>query len=304
MIYLINNHWGAQFIEAANSEDARVEIIRQPSDLISVSLNDYESEYVNAALSQFEFFTVFDGDDSDLLVGVSDLDKEMRLKKSMCIVELMLRVAEHVVLKYGYVPKRDADQDTQCTESIIKLCHSNIKNESLSGCPFFGLSDLGALEGKKDNYLQRTAMWLLDMLEKKGGVSDFTREARLTIHYGYFNPRVIAWFANHIITEKKKNRNMKLPSKRMIQNPSSSMVDFDGSFNVSRVVYHQGFYGKNCYVIAAHKKTGGGVHFDMNFYKAKNMNIKPGDRIMLRGKPQEKREGEKYLKIAYAQVKI
>ena len=302
-IYLVMNDWGGQFINAAVAQSMKVDIVEGKDDFMPITMNDIESDWAYAADAQFESFTVFQGEENEALREISDTGEDFLLKDSLCISELMLRCSEAIILKHGYISEREfVNTGKTSTAMLLDSLHRKIKGGS-SAYEILTDEEIMGLEGSHDNYLQRKCLWLLDLLERQDGSSNFTKQSFYSLKYGYFNAKVFAWWVNHLIQDSKRTKGHSMPTKPFLLKPDDdSMQDLPGMFSVCRVRYYRGFYDKKAFVVAASKDSGLGVCFDLNFYKAKNMGISEGDVISIRGKPSGV-DGEKFLKIKNVKVK-
>lgn len=298
MEYLILNQWGGQFIELAIAQRKHV-VVQEILDYIPGFVStDLEFKWINTALQQFEGFTMFKGQESPEMYALSDCDQEGRVKSHIVLVELALQVADYLVKCNGYVSERAAKQrNERSTAHQLKEIMQRIRAES--DMMYLTWNDLNMLSGEHDNYLQRRALWHLDLMTKMGGASNFTRRAHLALAHGFFEPDVFAWFAHHMREDARKHKGLKLPSRALALPENEKMADI-GEFEIRRCRHYFSFYGMKAFIIAANSDNLG-VCFDFNHYKAKNLGLNPGVRIKLRGKVAQKGD-EKYTKINYAKV--
>lgn len=263
----------------------------------SIDCSEIERVWLESAGRQFSFYTpVMVSDASESLELISDSTQEMKLKPIVVLIELMLQCAVRIIKQHGYVPKRKENEETPSTQTRLTQALEYIR----TGSGDLGFDEKFITSTNGDDFYQRRSLWLLDMMEKGEGVSNFTRTARYALAYGYFEPKAICWFAHKIVNDDKTHSKYRLPDTPADLEVAEKTIDIPGVYELRRVKKFWGRFGPTSFIIAANEQ-GHGVCFDHNFYKTTKLNLNPGDKVVLRGQIGIKEE--RYTRLLRVQIK-
>lgn len=231
--------------------------------------------------------------DPDAFIPFETLSKDV-----YCPAELGLVICHHMIdeLSFGYTTLTAASRD----ESLIpsESFFNDIYEMLVTGDHDFLNSIDFSIEHYKKRNMKSKAIWLLDMMERLEGVSEFTTFARTVLNEGRREFKVYAYLANKIVEHDRAHTHLKMP-KKALEYSADKTSDIPGIWQVRKIKPFFSFFGDAVFVVCANEHERG-VCFSISPDNFKEFDFGLGDIIKIRARVVGIEE--KLLKLNYVKV--
>lgn len=214
--------------------------------------------------------------------------------ESYCPSELGLAICYAIISEHGYVPIRKSVENLSATTvSISNEIYISLY-DGTKGHYSEIQTKIESLKAKKQ-ILKNKAKWILDVLERHDGASNFTSNARNVLANGIPDFKVFAWLANEVYKSNQQQRQFSMPD-RPLDLERSKIMDIPGVWQIRRIKEFNSFYGPKVFYVCADAQNCG-VCFSLSPEASIDAGVSVGDFVTIRAGVAGKHESGKMTKI-------